>query len=805
MRHASKNDKASNGGPRPHALAVLAENIPDELKALPRWVAWRYVEEVDPETGEVDFDKPPVNARTGGLASTTDPRTWSTFDAAMTAMRDRRMDGVGIVLRRTKDQAGHSLVAIDLDKCRDPETGSIEPWAAQIIEAIDSYSEVSPSGLGIRIFLMGQLPSSGRKKGPFECYETARYVTVTGHHIEGTPLTVEHRQAALGQVHCNIFGESKADAGPAARPRNPSSLSDLEIIERAKRATGSGPKFARLWDGGKIHASPSEDDLALCNYLAFWVGPDENRIADLFAQSGLFRSKWQREDYRRRTIRKALEGRTDYYSNRHERNGHAAPPRETATEPAGFANFRLEEETSGDRKVTVKVGKPIRALADELIQLTGGWPKRFGEQLFVEGAEREPLWLDSADNLFAWIAGQLSGQGDNSLRWSRGEDKVTQGQLLAYLQQSVDCFDAVEAFPHFPELPRHYYMHRPIEGGNGKALAELLGRFRPSTLVDADLIRGFFLSLCWGGAPGQRPAWLITSEDHDAEGGRGVGKSKLIQMGARLVGGQIDASPNEPMTDLITRLLSPAGAGRRVVLLDNLKTLRFSWSELEALVTSDVVSGKRLYSGEGRRPNTLTYCLTLNGASLSRDLAQRCNIVKLARPPHGGSWEQNTIDLIDSQRWAIIGDIIAALKAPCPTLTKHSRWAAWDSQVMARLPEPTEVAQLLADRRHEVDEDSAEADVVREAFVVELCRRGHRPNREAIWIPSIIVAGIVNEATNELRRPTNRATAYLRTLTISELRESRRGQGRGWAWRGEDTEQGDVTVPINPVGGLDPP
>jgi hypothetical protein len=79
-------------------------------------------------------------------------------------------------------------------------------------------------------------------------------------------------------------------------------------------AAGNGEDFARLWRGDwSGYSSQSEADLALCNHLAFWCGPDEQRIADLFAQSGLNRTKWQREDYRRRTIRKALEGRTEYY------------------------------------------------------------------------------------------------------------------------------------------------------------------------------------------------------------------------------------------------------------------------------------------------------------------------------------------------------------------------------------------------------------------------------------------------------------------------------------------------------------
>src|SRR5262249_15916115 len=152
----------------------------------------------------------------------------------------------------------------------------------------------------------------------------------------------------------------------------------------------------------------------------------------------------------------------------------------------------------------------------------------------------------------------------------------------------------------------------------------------------------------------------------------------------------IDGSPNEPIQALVTRLLSAEGMRRRLVLLDNIKTLRFSWAELEGLITTDVISGHRLYAGEGRRPNTLTYCLTLNGATLSRDMAQRCFIVKIARPSHDGHGEADTVPLIDSKRWEIIGDIVTVLQALAPPLAKNSRWGAWENDVLARVGNPAE-------------------------------------------------------------------------------------------------------------------
>jgi hypothetical protein len=308
-------------GGRPSAQPVRIDAIPGVLKAIARWVVWRYVAEVD-ETGQVDWDKPPASVSSGGLASSTDPRTWSTFEQAEAAYHGGGLDGLGFVLHAEEGDAT-AVVAIDLDHCRDAQTGVIEAWALHIIGTINSYTEVSPSGCGVRIFLFGRLPANGRKKGLYENYETSRYVTVTGQHLAGTPLTVEPRQAALETIHRRVWPEHWAGgnghAPPGVTAGTPTDLDDAELVRRAGEAR-NGPRFRQLWAGDTTgFTSRSEADLTLCNYLAFWCGgPDQTRIDELFRQSGLFRSKWNREDYRRRTIAKALAGRTEYY----QRNGH---------------------------------------------------------------------------------------------------------------------------------------------------------------------------------------------------------------------------------------------------------------------------------------------------------------------------------------------------------------------------------------------------------------------------------------------------------------------------------------------------
>jgi hypothetical protein len=74
---------------------------------------------------------------------------------------------------------------------------------------------------------------------------------------------------------------------------------------------------------------------------------------------------------------------------------------------------------------------------------------------------------------------------------------------------------------------------------------------------------------------------------------------------------------------------------------------------------------------------------------------------------------------------------------------------------------------------------------VRGAFVAELRRRGHDPDGDNVFILTGDAAAILNAATNE-RRATNKASSYLKTLGIRELRKSAKNGDRGWVWHGRE-------------------
>ena len=145
-------------------------------------------------------------------------------------------------------------------------------------------------------------------------YDRGRFFTTTGHRLADVPATVNDRQEELAQLHQRVFGLEKVTRtrSPADKSGAGMRLSDSELIDRAMSAA-NGQKFSKLWAGdtsgyGTLgNEGRSEADLALCSLLAFWCGPDEERIDRLFRQSGLYRQKWERADYRTLTVAVALD------------------------------------------------------------------------------------------------------------------------------------------------------------------------------------------------------------------------------------------------------------------------------------------------------------------------------------------------------------------------------------------------------------------------------------------------------------------------------------------------------------------
>lgn len=275
--------------------------------------------------------KLPVNAKTGKAGSSTDPGAWSDYATAVATFEGGGYEGLAFAL-------GEGRWAVDLDHCRDAESGVIEPWAASVIKRMDSYSEVSPSGTGVHVLMYGTTGpiQTGLKFNldatrHIELYQGARYLTFTANHLTGTPDDLMNRAEAFLSLRADV--ESKRGASPrkdsvpreatkaataAKATLGSSTLEDEEVLAKA-RASRAGEVFDALMAGETENYANdhSSADMALCGFLAFWTRCDPEQMDRIFRTSGLMRSKWDTrrglETYGEKTVQLAINNCTEVY------------------------------------------------------------------------------------------------------------------------------------------------------------------------------------------------------------------------------------------------------------------------------------------------------------------------------------------------------------------------------------------------------------------------------------------------------------------------------------------------------------
>lgn len=204
------------------------DNVPDELKTDETWVC-------------CDENKVPLIATLSGAvyaASSTDPATWRSHEEAYEAWLENEWSyaGVGRVIR-----AEEGLVGVDFDKCLDPETGELTPWAAQAIDRLDSYAEISPSLTGVKVWVKAPTNTRAHVKPGLEIYPRGRYFTVTGIAL-GEAKGIEARDEELAAIIEEEFPRVDRNRTPYDGPRRVLDL--LDYLEKANIAI-----FAERSDG----------------------------------------------------------------------------------------------------------------------------------------------------------------------------------------------------------------------------------------------------------------------------------------------------------------------------------------------------------------------------------------------------------------------------------------------------------------------------------------------------------------------------------------------------------------------------
>lgn len=278
-----------------------------KLKQMKIWLCWKYIEVNGKKT------KKPIAAY-GGVTGTNSEyqKTWVTYDEVVSAMKRMNADGIGFVI-----PVGLFFLDIDHRELTDP-------FVQTMLKRFNSYAEISPSGNGLHIYGIVNLArlsiaedKDGKQKLDRQFYMknpnngvelyigglTNRFATFTENAVHDVPLC-DCTEAVLTTLDKDMR---------RSQPKNYSAKRDgdretFDIICNLRKQK-NGAKFSKLFDKGDFtdYGSQSEADLALCTMIAFRTGNNPEMIDTLFRQSALYRSKWDRADYREMTIQKAVE------------------------------------------------------------------------------------------------------------------------------------------------------------------------------------------------------------------------------------------------------------------------------------------------------------------------------------------------------------------------------------------------------------------------------------------------------------------------------------------------------------------
>jgi hypothetical protein len=129
-------------------------------------------------------------------------------------------------------------------------------------------------GAGLAVQSPVRSGNTRRVRDSFEIYSSARYFTITGKHVAGTPVEIKTvSNFVLARVLSDL--EAKLPKRPnnrAMSPRGsaPVSVDDVELLRRRMFNSRNAAEIICLYHGHADHASPSDANIALCGRIAFW-------------------------------------------------------------------------------------------------------------------------------------------------------------------------------------------------------------------------------------------------------------------------------------------------------------------------------------------------------------------------------------------------------------------------------------------------------------------------------------------------------------------------------------------------------
>lgn len=399
--------------------------IPQLLKDLSRWLCWRLIP-ADPKPKKV-----PMSPKNGRLvnASVTDPNNWLTFDEAISYYNRGECSGIGFALTNTPPK----VCCVDVDHCVNPD-GTLTAEAQAVMETCqNSFTEKSQSLTGIHIWFIDDDFNGGRKKDPVEVYAADRYICMTGVRVLNSSEELKTVNGAcnaviakfIGDRGGNLFDKSAASVENSptenflqksaesliAETAAPMTDADRELVKyfRSDKCRSRDSNMFALFNGDKENyfkntGKPFDDSVADCDLmlkiLYYIVNAHDDaergqRALNVFGQSELAkREKWQRDDYRRRTLnaafsfwvengRKTIKAMTTDNGSAPDDDPIAALKDELRSVDKAIADFALKKDAALEKLRDVETFDSETVFSEEIIT-AAAFARLFDKQTFSD-------------------------------------------------------------------------------------------------------------------------------------------------------------------------------------------------------------------------------------------------------------------------------------------------------------------------------------------------------------------------------------------------------------------------------------
>lgn len=613
-------------GEKPTPLPIRFEQIPDDLKAIPRWVLWKFAPVKKPN-GETEWKKVPCGL-SGKASDSTNPSTWSIYEKVVDAFMFGDFDGIGIAIDGSGDFQG-----IDIDDCL--VDGKLSSEAKELLKRVQGYAEVSPSGNGIKMFTRSNLSISGQRK-PVEVYKDRRYFTVTGHRINGHDRLPDQIQDVSWFVERH-FGKvtGQADVTDALALYKPP-LPDWDI-DRVREELLPHVSDVESYEGWlKVGMALHHQGQGSGEWMELW--DEVSRQTESYNREEI-EGKWESFSQQRdrgtgaltlaSLIKEASEAKAEERKARFEELKARIDTIETVDELRTELCVEIQKDLAIDRLNRDVLAQLLRTRFKAL-----GFPVALPEVkrlLKPKAAEHMPEWLDdwvyvTHEDVFFNLATKrkVSMTGFNAMynREVGGMDTETKAAVLALDLFRIPTPDKIIYLPSAPELfdlngipcANGYDPNSPpdIPGEYGRGdmeAIELVKKHLTMILIEENAVE---IMLSWMAhnvqKPGVKIRWAPLIKGIEGDGKSVLGKLMAYVMGLVNVG---TVSP----TVLSTQFTGWAD-GRCVNVLEEIRMVGHNRHDIlnmiKPYITNDVITVHPKGVNEYVAPNTVNYIAFTN-------------------------------------------------------------------------------------------------------------------------------------------------------------------------------------------------